>query len=165
MTQCCFGRYAFLMRIQILQVAPTKDASIRALEQEFEKRLQPYVKLETVVLPACKKDERAVAQAEEMAAFLSKLDPEAHIVALDERGEQMDSPAFAAWLEKTRDFGPGKIQFLIGGSHGLHPDLLKRAHQRLSFSKMTFTHEMIRVLLKEQIYRACMILAGKSYHK
>lgn len=153
------------MKISLLLISPTKDVSIRALEAEFEKRLTPYVKLETVILPACKKDDRTTAQAEEMAAFLSKLDPDAHIVALDERGEQMDSPTFAAWLEKIRDFGPGKIQFLIGGSHGLHPDLLKRAHQRLSFSKMTFTHEMIRVLLKEQIYRACMILAGKSYHK
>ncbi|QQR54782.1 23S rRNA (pseudouridine(1915)-N(3))-methyltransferase RlmH [Candidatus Peregrinibacteria bacterium] len=153
------------MRIQILLISPTKDAHIRALEAEYEKRLQAFAKLETLTLPASKRDERTAVQEEELKNFLPKIDTNAFLIALDERGTQLTSEDFAQCLAKIRDFGPGKIQFLIGGSHGLHPDLLAAAHQRLSFSKMTFTHEMIRVFLKEQVYRAFTILAGKKYHK
>ena len=104
-------------------------------------------------------------QSEEKAAFLEKLDPASRIIALDEHGKLVTTSEFAALLLKERDFGSGKIQFLIGGSHGLHPDVLAAAHQSLALSKMTFTHEMIRVFLKEQVYRAFTLLAGKKYHK
>lgn len=154
-----------MFKVQILQIAATKDPNLRSLEEEFEKRLQPYLKLETLTLSGCKKDDRTVAQEEERQLIDAKLDPDATLIALDERGAQLTSEGFAAAIEKIRDFGPGKIQFLIGGAHGLHPDLLKKAQQNLSLSKMTFTHEMVRVFLKEQLYRAFMILAGKPYHK
>ncbi len=154
-----------MMRIQILQIAPTKDANLKALEAEFEKRLQPFFKLETLTLQASKKDEREAVQEEERLRFLEKWDQGAYVLALDERGNQLSSEAFADFLQKERDFGSGRLQILIGGSHGLHPDLLQKAQSRLSFSKMTFTHEMIRVFLKEQLYRAATLLAGKRYHK
>lgn len=153
------------MNIQILQVSPTKEAPLKTLEAEYEKRLQAFVKLETITVPACKKDDRTEAQKQEAQALEKHLDPRAMLVALDERGQAFTSEEFAVWLGKVRDFGEGKIQFLIGGSHGLHPDLQAKAKLQLAFSKMTFTHEMIRVFLKEQLYRACTILAGKTYHK
>lgn len=153
------------MRIQILQIAPTKEAALRTLEQEYEKRLSAFSKLETLSLPASKKDERQAVQEEDLKQFAPKLDPDAYLIALDEQGTQKTSEEFAKTLAQVRDFGPGKIQILIGGSHGLHPDLLAKAKLQLSFSKMTFTHEMIRVFLKEQLYRAFTILAGKTYHK
>lgn len=153
------------MKIQIIQFSPTKDKALANLEAEFEKRLRPYFKLETLTLTASKSDERVKVQAEERDKMMEKLDRSAHIIALDERGKQMTSPEFAEHILKQRDFGPGKIQLLIGGSHGLHPDLIEASHFQLSLSKMTFTHEMVRVFLKEQLYRAAMILAGKPYHK
>lgn len=153
------------MNIQILQVSPTKEAPLKTLEAEYEKRLQAFVKLETITVPACKKDNRAEAQRQEAEALEKHLDPRALLVVLDERGQAMTSEEFAKWLGKVRDFGEGKVQFLIGGSHGLHPELMNKAKLKLAFSKMTFTHEMIRVFLKEQLYRACTILAGKTYHK
>jgi 23S rRNA (pseudouridine1915-N3)-methyltransferase len=153
------------MKIQILQFSPTKDKHLKALESEFEKRLQPYFKLETITLTASKSDDRAKVQLEERDKLLAKLDPRAHIIALDERGKLLTSPELADHILQKRDFGPGKLQLLIGGSHGLHPDILEAAHFKLSLSKMTFTHEMVRVFLKEQLYRAAMILAGKPYHK
>ncbi len=154
-----------MLKLQILQVSPTKEAPLRTLEAEYEKRLQAFVKLETITVPACKKDDRAQAQKEEAEALENHLDPHALLVVLDERGQAMTSEEFAKWLGKVRDFGEGKVQFLIGGSHGLDPALMDKAKLKLAFSKMTFTHEMIRVFLKEQLYRACAILAGKTYHK
>ncbi len=154
-----------MMRIQILQIAPTKDANLKALEAEFEKRLQPFFKLETLTLQASKKDEREAVQEEERLRFLGKWDQGAHVLALDERGSQITSEGFAELLRQQRDFGTGNLQILIGGSHGLHPELLQKAHAQLSFSKMTFTHEMIRVFLKEQLYRAATLLVCKRYHK
>lgn len=154
-----------MLKIQILQVSKTKDSHLGALEAEYEKRLSAFVQLESLTLAASKKDAREVVQAEEKEAFFKKLDRDARIIALDERGKMLTTEEFAELIKKERDFGTGKIQFLIGGSHGLHPDVLKAAHQTLSLSKMTFTHEMVRVFLKEQLYRAFTILAGKKYHK
>lgn len=153
------------MRIQILQVGKTKEAALASLEAEYEKRLQPFAKLESLTFQASKRDSREQVQEEEKGEFLSKLDSQCLIIALDERGKLISSEDFAKRIEKERDQGSGKIQFLIGGSHGLHPDVLAAAHERFSLSKMTFTHEMVRVFLKEQIYRAFTILAGKKYHK
>lgn len=153
------------MRIQILQISKTKESAIAELEAEYEKRLSAFASLESLTLPASKKDEREAVQLEEKESFLKKLDRDARIIALDERGKQMTTEEFAELLRKERDFGSGRIQFLIGGSHGLHADVLASAHQSLSLSKMTFTHEMVRVFLKEQVYRAFTILAGKKYHK
>ena len=153
------------MYIQILQIAQTKNKNIVALEEEFEKRLTPFAKLETVTLPASKLDERDKVQKEEHNKILLKINESAYVIALDERGKELTSEDFAELIRHQRDFGPGKIQFIIGGSHGLHPDVRAKAHQSLSLSKMTFTHEMVRVFLKEQLYRAFTILAGKTYHK
>lgn len=153
------------MKIQILQFAPTKEKALAELEAEYEKRLKPYFNVEVITLTASKQDERERVQTEERDRMMPKLDPSAHIIALDERGIHLTSLEWAETLKQQRDFGPGKIQLLMGGSHGLHPDLLEAAHQKLALSKMTFTHEMVRVFLKEQLYRAAMILAGKLYHK
>lgn len=108
-------------------------------------------------------DERA--RAHEADAIIKKLNVDYFVIAMDERGKQLTSPEFAELIRQKRDFGPGKIQFIIGGSHGLDEHVRKRANLVLGFSKMTFTHEMIRVFLKEQIYRAFTILVGKTYHK
>lgn len=153
------------MRIQILQVGKTKDVALAGLEAEYEKRMQPFAKLENLTFQASKRDLREQVQEEEKADFLSKMDSQGLIIALDEKGKEMSSEAFAKRIEKERDHGSGKIQFLIGGSHGLHPEVLAAAHERISLSQMTFTHEMVRVFLKEQLYRAFTILAGKKYHK
>lgn len=153
------------MRIQILQIGKTKEAALASLEAEYEKRLQPFAKLENLTFQPSKRDLREQVQEEEKDEFLSKLDSQCLIIALDERGKQLSSEEFAQRIEKERDQGSGKIQFLIGGSHGLHPEVLAAANEHFSLSKMTFTHEMVRIFLKEQIYRAFTILAGKKYHK
>lgn len=154
-----------MLKVQILQVGETKEASILSLENEYEKWLSKDIKMESLSVKASKSDDRSLAQEEEKTRLIEKLDQDAYTIALDERGKQLTSEAFAELIQKERDFGPGKIQFLIGGSNGLHPELIEAADLQLSFSKMTFTHEMIRPFLKEQIYRAYAILKGKRYHK
>ncbi len=146
-------------------VGATKTKELKTLELEYEKRLQSTAQCENKIVEQSRADERMRCQTEEKERLFDKIDDKSCLVALDERGEEFTSEEFAKWLEKERDFGSGKVQFIIGGSHGLHPDLLSRANKKISFSKMTFTHEMIRVFLKEQVYRAFAILAGKTYHK
>ncbi len=137
-----------MLKVQILQIGETKDSNLRALEQEFEKRLKPYFKLETLTVKNLE----------------SKLDSDAFVIALDERGKHFTSEEFAAQIGTLKDRGT-PIQFVIGDFAGLPPEIRDRAQLTLALSKMTFTHEMVRVFLKEQLYRACMILAGKPYHK
>ncbi len=153
------------MKIQVLQVGETREKNLLVLEKEYEKRISRFSDIENIVVNASKSDERERTQKDELRNLEDRLDKDAYIVALDERGKQMTSEEFAKQILAVRDFGEGRIQFIIGGSHGIHPDIIKRANHVLGFSKMTFTHEMIRIFLKEQIYRAFTILAGKTYHK
>lgn len=140
-----------MLKVQILQIGETKDVTLRALEAEYEKRLRPYLDLET----------RTVKITE---ALTKALNPDAFIIALDERGKHFTSEEFAHQIGALKDRGRS-IQFVIGDFAGLPPAIRDRANETLALSKMTFTHEMVRVFLKEQLYRACMILAGKPYHK
>ncbi len=153
------------MKIQIIQFSATKNKALLQVEKDYEKRLSAYFKLNILTLSASKSDDKVKAQTEEKRAIINKLDKQSYIIALDERGEEIDSMDFAELIKVQRDFGSGKIQFLIGGSHGLHPDIIRLSNFRLSFSKMTFTHEMIRIFLKEQLYRSVLIIAGRRYHK
>jgi len=137
-----------MLKVQILQIGETKDANLRALEQEFEKRLKPYLKLETLTVKNLE----------------TKLNSDAFVIALDERGQHLTSQEFAQKIGALKDRGT-PIQFVIGDFNGLLPEIRDRAQLTLALSKMTFTHEMVRVFLKEQLYRAFMILAGKPYHK
>lgn len=152
------------MKIQIIQIAETRDKNIFELEREYEKRLSPFADLEMITLNASKFDDER-ARAQESDLIMKKFDKDFFVIALDERGKEMTSPEFAELIREKRDFGPGKIQFIIGGSHGLDDSVRKHANFVMGFSKMTFTHEMVRIFLKEQIYRAFAILTGKTYHK
>jgi 23S rRNA (pseudouridine1915-N3)-methyltransferase len=145
------------MKITIIQVGKTKESSYQEIEQEFLKRLGPYCDLQTIII-------KTSDIATENIQIQQKIPQGQIVVALDGRGAQFTSEEFATKLEKWRDLEGGKITFIIGGPHGLTPETLERVNVKLSFSKMTFTHQMVRLFLLEQIYRGFMILAGKSYH-
>ena len=152
------------MKIQIIEISRTKDKRLSALEGEYQKRLTPYAKIEEIILPASKFDDHTRTQNEEKSTIEKHLNPRAVIIALDEHGKEFTSQEFANFLGKHKDKG-AELQFLIGGSHGLHPDVLGGATARISLSLMTMPHELVRVVFKEQLYRAFTILAGKPYHK
>ena len=159
------------MKITIIQIGKTKHNFVQEAEQEYLKRLQPQSKIEIITLkesPAFEHSSspsgRQKAKTEEAEAIIKNLRPISKIIALDERGKQLTSPDFAKQIEKFRDFEGADITFIIGGPFGLDQSVLDQAAIVLSFSKFTFTHEMIRMLLLEQLYRAFSILQNKTYH-
>ena len=149
--------------IRIICVGKTKQNYIKDALDEYLKRASAYIKINVDVLPDVKLKKsnniEMVKQAEG-EQILKKLKPSLLTVALDEHGTQMTSVNFAKFIEKNNY----KIQFIIGGVYGLSENILAKSDKVLSFSKSTFTHQMIRVILSEQLYRACTIINGKKYH-
>lgn len=145
------------MKIILLQVGKTKEAAALDLEKEFLKRLGAFCDLSIITV-------KTSDQATENHELQSKIPDDYTLVALDLTGKQMTSEQFARFLEKQRDLEGGKLCFMIGGPHGFTPETLSRADHTLSLSKMTFTHQMVRLFLLEQIYRGFMIVEGRKYH-
>jgi 23S rRNA (pseudouridine1915-N3)-methyltransferase len=102
---------------------------------------------------------------DEAAALRSAIDPKLALVALDERGATPSSEAFAGMIGRSRDDGAAGLAFMIGGADGLDPALIADAHHRIAFGAMTWPHQLVRLLLAEQLYRAATILAGHPYHR
>lgn len=151
------------MNITIIQVGKTRADYLAAAEQEYTKRLQSDAKLHIKTLKSAHGEIPAIKE-DEGRAILAAIPKDTFIIALHESGKQFTSPDFAAFLQQKRDSGASHVTFIIGGTYGLSPAILEKADLLLSFSKMTFTHEMIRTLLLEQIYRAFTITKGKIYH-
>lgn len=145
------------MNITLLQVGKTKEKAYVAIEDEFLKRLTPFCKLTARTVPVS-------TTPKENEALRAKWPTKGTVVALDSGGEAMTSEQFADFLREERDFRGGEVTFVIGGPHGLEPDLRTRANRTLSLSRMTFTHQMVRLFLLEQIYRGFTIVEGRNYH-
>lgn len=151
------------MKIKVLWVGKSRDPWVREAVDEYAGRIRRYCPLELVDI----RDEKG-AEAEEMrrreCERLEKQIPaNATLILLDERGEQPDSPGLAALIGKQRDSGVGEIVFAIGGAYGFSEEFRRRG-KLLSLSRMTFTHQMVRAFLLEQIYRAFTILNNEPYH-
>lgn len=157
------------MQITILQISKTKHDFVLQAEAEYLKRLQAWAKVNVVTLKESSTDSdsataRQKAKEQEGERLLASLPEKTFLVVLDETGKEFSSPDFAKFVQKNRDFEGANLTFLIGGPFGLSDAVRKRANLLLSFSKFTFTHEMIRMLLLEQIYRAFTIISNKTYH-
>ncbi len=155
------------MKMKIILISKTKTEYVQA-EQEFLKRLQRYAEVEILNLkeePITKNRSNDEIMEIEGKRILDKLDKDYFTVALHLMGVQKTSEEFADLIEENRDFKGAKICFIIGGPLGLSQNVLNKADLVLSFSKMTFTHQLIRLLLLEQIYRGFEILKGTGYHK
>jgi len=151
------------LKLRVVWVGKNRDPWVKEVVGEYAGRIRRYLPLELSEA----RDEKG-AEAEEMrrreCERLEKLiPPGATLVLLDERGEQMDSPALAAYIGKQRDSGIGEMVFAIGGAYGFSEEFRRRG-RLLALSKMTFTHQMVRVFLLEQIYRAFTILNNEPYH-
>jgi 23S rRNA (pseudouridine1915-N3)-methyltransferase len=151
------------MKLKVLWVGKSRDPWVKVAIDEYAGRIRRYMPLELIDI----RDEKG-AEAEEMrrreCERLEKQIPHgAVIVLLDERGEQMDSPALAAFIGKQRDSGSGEMVFAIGGAYGFSEEFRRRG-RLLSLSKMTFTHQMVRVFWLEQVYRSFTILNNEPYH-
>ncbi|MBI2634043.1 23S rRNA (pseudouridine(1915)-N(3))-methyltransferase RlmH [Candidatus Peregrinibacteria bacterium] len=157
------------MKIRVVQVGKTKKQEIHDMVEEFLKRLRPFAKIEIIVIqpsPPSKTVTKEKCSEEEGARILKQLNGFAlngFTVAMDERGKEMTSYEFADFLNKFRSSGE-TLTFVIGGAYGLSENVKAHTDAILSLSKMTFTHEMVRAFLVEQIYRGFCILHKKEYH-
>lgn len=159
------------MQIQVVAVGKLKEKYWLDAIAEYSKRLGSYARLDIRELPDEKTpDSMSPAEEEQVKAregerILAALKADAHVVALAIDGETWTSEQLAAQLERQAVYGGGSVAFVIGGSLGLSPAVLARADKRLSFGRMTYPHQLMRVLLLEQIYRAFKINRGEPYHK
>ena len=154
------------MKITLLVVGKTTDARIASLIDEYRQRLTHYVPFEFVVLPDLK-NAKALSEEQIKAAegelILRALTPAMEVILLDEHGREMRSVEYANWWQKK--MGSGRdLTLIIGGPYGFSKAVYDRADGKLSLSQMTFSHQMIRIMAIEQIYRAMTILRGEPYH-
>ena len=146
------------MRINILAIGKLKERYLIEAVEEYLKRLKPYATVEIVELQECRTIE------EEGEKLISRLPKDSWICVLDVFGEVMSSEQFAQTMSNLALNGQSKLVFVIGGAFGINDKIRKMANLRLSLSKMTFTHQMTRLILIEQIYRAFKINRGEPYH-
>ncbi len=154
------------MKFVFLFLGKTRENYIDAGIRDYTKRLSRFVKAECVIIKEniSKKMPESVFKKQEAELLLEKCSDPSFIVALDPCGQEVDSAGLSKIITSWEERGLRTLHFLIGGHYGLHDSVLKRADFVLSLSKMTFTHEMTRLILMEQLYRGCMIKSGRSYH-
>ena len=156
-----------MMHLEFLFLGKTREAYLAAGIDDYRRRLANYAEVEIRVLrdirPASKPE--AQIRQEEGVVLLAHLTPKTLVVVLDPGGKTIDSEGLASQVGEWEAVGRRHLTFLVGGALGLSPDVLDRADYKLSLSRMTFTHEMARLLILEQLYRAFSIRAGSGYHK
>ncbi|MBR1381738.1 MAG: 23S rRNA (pseudouridine(1915)-N(3))-methyltransferase RlmH [Paludibacteraceae bacterium] len=154
------------MRITLLVVGKTTDPRLQSLIEDYQQRLKHYIPFEFVVVPDIK-NAKTLSQEQlksaEGQAILSFLTPAMDVLLLDEHGREFRSIEYADFLQKK--MGSGKdLTLIIGGAYGFSKEVYTRANGKIALSQMTFSHQMIRLMAIEQIYRAMTILRGEPYH-
>ena len=155
------------MKIVLIAVGKTTTGYIERGIEEFVKRVNRYVSMEIVIIPDLKSSKALSPENQkqkEGQAILAALQPGDHVTLLDERGKEFSSREFSVLLERRMVLGSKRLIFVIGGPYGFSSDVYSRADDKLSLSKMTFTHEMVRFFFAEQLYRAMTIMRGEPYH-
>jgi len=159
------------MKITCITVGKVKEKFYRQALEEFQKRLQKYCKLEIIEVTDEKTPDKAGIKIEEQIKvvegerILKHIRDNDYVIALAIEGQTLTSKRLAKTIEQLGIGGNSSIAFIIGGSLGLSKDVYKRANYQLSFSAMTFPHQLMRVILLEQIYRSFRIINGEPYHK
>lgn len=159
------------MKIDVIAVGKVKEKFYRDAIDEFSKRLGKYCKLQIIEVADEKTPDGASAaveeqiKAKEAERILKNVKEDAFVFTLEIQGKKYDSVEFANRIHNLGIQGKSHIQFIIGGSLGLHTEVSRRSDAKLSFSDMTFPHQLMRVILLEQIYRGYRIISGEPYHK
>lgn len=159
------------MRVTIITVGKLKEKYWRAAIEEYSKRLTRYCSLNIVEVPDEKCPDNAgdedmkIIRKKEGDRIRARIPESSYLVTMEINGKEQDSEGFAQWLDSLPHQGHSHIVFVIGGSLGLDEDLCRKSRLSLSFSKLTYPHQMMRVILLEQIYRAYKIIRNEPYHK
>lgn len=155
------------MKIKLLAIGKTDDKNLQVLIKKYENRLRHYVKFELEIIPDLKNAKNLSQQGQkekEGELILKKVSPSDHLILLDDKGTSYTSVEFSKFMQKKMNSGLRQLVLVIGGPYGFSPDVYQKAHGQLSLSKMTFSHQMIRLFIVEQIYRAYTILKNEPYH-
>lgn len=159
------------MNITLIAVGKLKEKYLKEAIDEYSKRLSRYCKLEIIELVDEKTPDNAslkdelIIKDKEGKNILSKIKDSAFVIAMDLKGKNLSSEEFSSFIANCGVVGNSNIVFIIGGSLGLSEEVLKRSNYKLCFSKMTFPHQLFRVMLLEQVYRGFRIINGEPYHK
>lgn len=162
-----------MLNIKIICVGKIREKSLKELCDEYSKRISKYAKLEIIELddekiPSNSSDaideQIKIAESNKIIEKLNKL-PNSHVILLDLKGKELDSVDFSKEIENISTYSSSAITFVIGGSLGMSQELLNYTKNKICFSKMTFPHQLIRVFLLEQIFRAFKIMNNETYHK
>jgi len=155
------------VKIKLLAIGKTDDKCLQELIVEFQKRLKHYIKFEIEIIPDLKKvknlsvDQR---KQNEGSLILNRIESTDQLILLDEKGHQFRSLEFSRFLQKKMNAGMKQLVFVIGGPYGFSDEVYQKAQGKVSLSKMTFSHQMIRLFMVEQLYRAFTILHNEPYH-
>ncbi len=155
------------MKITLMVVGKTTTANLRSGIEEYAKRVNRYIPFDLVELPDIKTSRKlteAKQKETEGEMMLSRIQPSDYVVLLDEHGKEMTSREFSQNLEKKAQTVAKQLYFIVGGPYGFSPEVYSRANEKLSLSKMTFPHEMVRLFFVEQLYRAMTIQRNEPYH-
>ena len=154
------------MKTLLIQVGKTTNKHFVAGIDDYVERINHYMPFEILTIPELKNTKNLTEEQQKQAEgelILKQLQPADTVVLLDEHGREYRSIEFARWLEQKRNTAR-RLVFVIGGPYGFAKDVYARANEQLSLSKMTFSHQMIRLTFTEQVYRACTIIKGDPYH-
>ena len=154
------------MKTLLILVGKTTDKHFQAGISDYVERIAHYMPFELVTIPELKNTKSLTEQQQKQSEgelIIKQLQPSDTVVLLDEHGRELRSVEFARWLEQKRSTAR-RLVFVIGGPYGFSEAVYRRASELLSLSKMTFSHQMIRLVFTEQVYRACTIIRGEPYH-
>ncbi len=155
------------MKIKLIVVGKTNAKYLFEGEKEYGNRLKHYTKFEEIIIPDVKhsgKLNENELKKKEGQLILDKLENIDHLILLDDKGKTYSSIEFANFLQKKMNSGLKSLVFVVGGAFGFSDEVYLRANSKLSLSKMTFSHQMVRLIFKEQLYRGFSILRGEKYH-
>jgi 23S rRNA (pseudouridine1915-N3)-methyltransferase len=155
------------MKIKLLAIGKTDDKNLISLIETYQKRLGHYISFDFEVIPDIKNAKNlseTLQKKEEGNLLLKKINPTDTLILLDEQGKAFTSVEFSKFLQKKMNSGIKTLVFCIGGPYGFSDEIYARASQKVALSKMTFSHQMIRLFFIEQLYRGFTILKGEPYH-
>lgn len=155
------------MNIELIVVGKTDSKQVAAIVDEYKARLNHYTRFGITIVPDLKATKSLSEEQQKRAegeAIMRLLAPSDYVMLMDERGAEMGSVEFAEWLQKRMASGCKRLCFIIGGPYGFSPEVYGRADGKLSLSKMTFSHQIVRAIFAEQLYRAFTIIKGEPYH-
>ncbi len=155
------------MRITLLTVGKTNDLSFKNAISEYQKRLKFYISFDIEEIPSLKNTKNLTEdnqKQKEGELILKYLQPEDEVVLLDDKGSEYTSKQFASYIEKKSASGLKRLVFVVGGPYGFSQEVYQRANDKVSLSRMTFSHQMVRLVFTEQLYRAMTIIRGEPYH-